>query len=79
MVTIRCFAGIREALGQGLFELPFPSGALYAKDILAAVAGQRLATLPKPVLVAINQEHASLESSVQDGDELAFFPPVSGG
>jgi molybdopterin synthase sulfur carrier subunit len=31
------------------------------------------------VLVAINQEMATLASVVTDGDEVAFFPPVTGG
>jgi molybdopterin synthase sulfur carrier subunit len=31
------------------------------------------------VMVAINQELTSLDALVQDGDEVAFFPPVTGG
>lgn len=31
------------------------------------------------VLVAINQSYADQQSSVADGDEVAFFPPVTGG
>ena len=50
-----------------------------ASDVLEALAGARLADLPTPLLVAINCEHASLTSLVHDGDEVAFFPPVSGG
>ena len=29
--------------------------------------------------VAINKNHSSLESKIQDGDEIAFFPPITGG
>ena len=35
--------------------------------------------LPESSLVAINQSYASLESDVNPGDEVAFFPPVTGG
>jgi sulfur-carrier protein len=31
------------------------------------------------VRVAVNQEHVSLEHPVKKGDEIAFFPPVTGG
>ena len=34
---------------------------------------------PQNLLVSINLEHAGLNDPVQDGDEVAFFPPVTGG
>ena len=34
---------------------------------------------PANTLVAINQEYASPASAVRAGDEVAFFPPVTGG
>ncbi|MDA8390537.1 MAG: MoaD/ThiS family protein [Gammaproteobacteria bacterium] len=78
MVTVRCFASVREALGLSLctYALERP---MSAEAVLAAVAGERLSTLPTRPLVAINMQHGRLESLVHDGDELAFFPPVSGG
>ena len=33
----------------------------------------------KVIKVAVNQEYVSFDSPVQDGDEVAFFPPVTGG
>jgi molybdopterin converting factor small subunit len=35
--------------------------------------------LPQPIIVAINQEIAQSEQLVSTGDEVAFFPPVTGG
>ncbi|MDD1617761.1 MAG: hypothetical protein CG439_2829, partial [Methylococcaceae bacterium NSP1-2] len=31
------------------------------------------------VLAAVNMDYVSLDYNVQDGDEVAFFPPVTGG
>ena len=35
--------------------------------------------LPANILVAVNKKYADLDSPVNDGDEVAFFPPVTGG
>lgn len=79
MVTVRCFAAMREALGRDTIEIPVPEGCRTAADVLALVTTGCKKDLPKPLLVAINREHAALSSAVRDGDEIAFFPPVSGG
>ncbi len=78
MVTVRCFAGVRETLGLSTctYALEKP---MSAHAVLAAVAGERLSALSAPPLVAINMQHSRLENLVCDGDEVAFFPPVSGG
>ena len=36
-------------------------------------------TFPSHLLVAVNQEYTDSKASVNDGDEVAFFPPVTGG
>lgn len=79
MITVRSFAAVREILGWDTRELAPTDAPQRASDVLSALAGPRAADLPKPLLVAINCEHASLASLVRDGDEVAFFPPVSGG
>ena len=35
--------------------------------------------MPANILAAVNQEYGNLNQSVNDGDEVAFFPPVTGG
>lgn len=79
MIKVHCFSSIRERLGITNHDLPCPDGQTTAADILAIIAGDKRADLPTPLLVAINLQHASLQTIVHDGDEVAFFPPVSGG
>jgi molybdopterin synthase sulfur carrier subunit len=39
----------------------------------------RGAELPPNTLMAVNMEYVTQDHPVKDGDEVAFFPPVSGG
>lgn len=74
-ITVRFFASIREKLGTGevLIEA---KGISSASDVWDRVAST---PIPTNTLVAINQEHVSLAQAVRDGDEVAFFPPITGG
>jgi sulfur-carrier protein len=78
------FARLREDLGTKAEELALPAGvgtvaALRAH--LAARGGAWGTTLAqgKAIRVAVNQEIAQPTTPVQPGDEVAFFPPVTGG
>jgi molybdopterin synthase sulfur carrier subunit len=82
-VKILFFAGLREALGTGSETLALPAdiatvGAL--RDLLAA-RGEPWAALAttKNLRVAVNQQMVGLDTAVKAGDEVAFFPPVTGG
>jgi molybdopterin synthase sulfur carrier subunit len=75
-INVRFFASLREQLGSGETELDFQP-ALTVKDVWNLSTHQR--SLPANVLVAVNQEYVSFNESVHDGDEVAFFPPVTGG
>jgi molybdopterin synthase sulfur carrier subunit len=74
-ITVRFFAGIRERLGRTQAEVD-ASGVASAADVWRAVAD---APLPPNTLIAVNQEYAQPGQPVRDGDEVAFFPPVTGG
>ena len=52
---------------------------LRSQDILAMVKKEHPALNTRKLLLSINQEFASGDESVTDGDELAIFTPVSGG
>lgn len=75
---MRYFAGIREALGRREETLDLPDGATVVSvwerlvDECPRLAQQRY----RP---AVNQDYASPETVLADGDEVVFIPPVSGG
>ena len=75
-IYVRFFASLREQMGIGEAELNFQP-ALAVKDVWNLSTQQR--SLPANVLVAVNQEYVSFNEPVQDDDEVAFFPPVTGG
>jgi molybdopterin synthase sulfur carrier subunit len=82
MIRLLYFARLREALG-----LAEESYAVDADGVKLASLMQALAQRGAPwdtvmqgtVRAAINQTIADPESLVRDGDEVAFFPPVTGG
>jgi len=75
-VKVLYFASLRELLGVAESTLEV-SSEMDVASIWKAVNPS--VDLPEASLVAINQAYASLDSNVQPGDEVAFFPPVTGG
>ena len=79
-VTVRLFAGVREAAGVSSVDVELPAPATISQAVEAASrAVPGVWRLPKTVLLASNGEYASNETPVDDGDEVAIIPPVSGG
>jgi molybdopterin synthase sulfur carrier subunit len=84
MVTILYFARLREAFGRASEEFALPAGVSELAS-LRALLGQRGGVWAeemadgRPVRAAVNQDLASAETRIRDGDEIAFFPPVTGG
>lgn len=74
-INIRYFASIRERLGRSGESLEI-SGSETVSAVWQRVSGD---SLPGNILVAINQEYAQADAVVRAGDEVAFFPPVTGG
>ena len=75
-IKILYFASLRERLNRSEDIIPFQQG-LTVNEVWS-VANEDLA-LPPNVLTSINQEYATFNSIVEDFDEVAFFPPVTGG
>ena len=75
-VTAKFFASLREVLDmdQKVVNL---TGVMTVSDVWAASTNG--AEMPPNTLIAVNMEYVDKEYAVNDGDEVAFFPPVSGG
>jgi molybdopterin synthase sulfur carrier subunit len=78
MMTIRVkyFASLRERMGRAEETLSADE-ALTVADVWRRVSGAQ--PVPPNLLAAVNQEYGSFSQAVHDGDEVAFFPPVTGG
>lgn len=81
-ITVRVlfFGGARDAVGcdEIDFKIQSPANAAGAREQLLA-SYPALARFGKSLLLAVNQEYAEPTREIRDGDELAVFPPVSGG
>ena len=75
-VTIRFFAGLKEQLGVERREVDAAVIKTVSDAWRAVVANEEL---PDNILIALNLEYATADRAVRDGDEVAFFPPVTGG
>ncbi|WP_018874189.1 molybdopterin converting factor subunit 1 [Thioalkalivibrio sp. ALJ1] len=75
-VHVHYFARLREELGRPGEETELP-----ADDLTVGGLWQHLhhEAPPARLMAAVNQEQATLETPVHDGDEVAYFPPVTGG
>ena len=78
------FASIREALGEGEFLLDEPMedehlSALVARLVARYGKDARDAIAAGNVRVAVNQQLIDGDVLLKSGDEVAFFPPVTGG
>jgi molybdopterin synthase sulfur carrier subunit len=83
-LSILYFAWLRERTGVAEEQLVLPDGVETVADLIAYLserdAGHAAAFHNRlTVRCAVNQEFATASSMVQPGDEVAFFPPVTGG
>lgn len=75
-VTVKYFASLRETLGREEQTVDSTSVST-VEDVWQQISGGR--PLPGNVLTAVNLTYVSTSHPVKDGDEVAFFPPVTGG
>ena len=87
-ITIKLFSSLREALGESEVELALSDISQASSQVDVAAIKKRLSqrgakwkeALNQPNLVhALNHKVVFIDAVVSDGDELAFFPPMTGG
>jgi sulfur-carrier protein len=83
-VKLLFFAALREQLGLPAEELELPADVntvAALRDHLRARGGEwsRVFAPNRPVRAAVNRDMVQAEARIKAGDEVAFFPPVTGG
>ncbi len=84
MLTIRFFSSIREALDTSEMTMPFSEDCRTVAALKARLASGQPerwhdALFQPNVVHAVNQRVVAPDHSIQAGDEIAFFPPMTGG
>lgn len=84
MITLLYFARLRESFGISSEQAHPPAHVVDVRSLTEWLrqrggAWQEELAQNRPVRVAVNQDMAGPDRAVCDGDEIAFFPPVTGG
>jgi sulfur-carrier protein len=83
-VKLLYFASVRQKIGIGEEDFPLPEGVNTVSALIDVLRkrGRNYAEAfhdTSRLLCAVNQEHASFTARIGPDDEIAFFPPVTGG
>jgi len=76
VITVKFFASLREVVGQGEAEIAQSDGQTVI-DIWNSSTNNMIQ--PENTLMAVNMDYVDAAHPVKAGDEVAFFPPVTGG
>ena len=83
-IEVLYFARLREAFGREREQVELPGSVRDVADLTVWLRSrgepwERELAPGKPVRIAVNQDMVAADTPVGDGDEVAFFPPVTGG
>lgn len=74
-IAVKYFANMREIMGKSDESVELADGANIS-DLWTQVSSD---PMPENTLIAVNMEYTDQEHTLTEGDEVAFFPPVTGG
>lgn len=79
-IKVLFFASCRDLVGTSEQAVVLPDGAT-VQDLIAQIASEhaRFVAMTPSLMVSVNQDYQNRDTILQDGDEVAFIPPVSGG
>jgi molybdopterin synthase sulfur carrier subunit len=75
-ITVKYFAVLREQAGKSEEILDFEEG-MTTSSVWSKTMSED--SLPAGMMVAVNMEYTRVDTEIHDGDEVAFFPSVTGG
>ncbi len=77
MIRVLLFANLQEEAGTR--ELQIERENITVAELKDIVAKEYNVPVSAPIMVAINEEYANEDDTIQSGDVVALIPPVSGG
>ncbi len=75
-LKVRYFASLRDRMGKGDEAVTIDKDKVTVSDLWNQVSSE---AMPDSILVAVNMEYTDGSHELKNGDEVAFFPPVTGG
>lgn len=81
MLNVLFFAWVREVTGKEEEQIPFPADGLTGGQLIDILAERYpgLKARAGRLHIAVNQEHVAPSTALKASDEVALFPPVTGG
>ena len=84
MIRLLYFSWVRERIGKAEEDIDLPDGIDTVAGLVKHLKSwnelyQSALDEEHRIRIAVNQTHASPDQAIKDGDEIAFFPPVTGG
>lgn len=80
-IRVLYFAWVKEITGCNEERIELPTGETTGRELLDSLSQRypQLAVRADALNLAINQNHEPLSAAIKAGDEVALFPPVTGG